>query len=142
MRARRVALAARIAQEEQSELAAQEAYRAHRRQAVTGIAAEVMRSTADAIVAERTDPLAAEISHRWKRVFGERGSLQLRSDGRLVLIRGIHEIPFTQFSSGEKVVALLATRLLVLGRPPGRRSCGWMSRWNISTRPTGASPPH
>jgi DNA repair exonuclease SbcCD ATPase subunit len=55
------------------------------------------------------------VSHRWKRVFGERGSLQLRSDGRLVLVRGVHEIPFSQFSSGEKVVALLATRLLVLG---------------------------
>jgi DNA repair exonuclease SbcCD ATPase subunit len=41
--------------------------------------------------------------------------LQLRSDGRLVLVRGVHEIPFDQFSSGEKVIALLATRLLVLG---------------------------
>jgi DNA repair exonuclease SbcCD ATPase subunit len=74
-----------------------------------------MRATADAVLAERIDPLAAEISHRWKRIFGERGSLQLRPDGRLVLVRGIDEIPFTQFSSGEKVVALLATRLLVLG---------------------------
>ncbi len=55
------------------------------------------------------------MSHRWKRVFGERGSLRLRPDGRLVIVRGVHEIPFTQFSSGEKVVALLATRLLVLG---------------------------
>jgi DNA repair exonuclease SbcCD ATPase subunit len=114
-RARRATLAAQVAEEERTAREAQEAYRAHRREAVTSVAAEVMRATADAIVAERIDPLAAEISHRWKRVFGERGSLQLRSDGRLVLVRGIHEIPFTQFSSGEKVVALLATRLLVLG---------------------------
>jgi DNA repair exonuclease SbcCD ATPase subunit len=74
-----------------------------------------MRAAADELLAQRIDPLAAEVSHRWKRVFGERGSLQLRSDGHLVLVRGVHEIPFGQFSSGEKVVALLATRLLVLG---------------------------
>jgi DNA repair exonuclease SbcCD ATPase subunit len=114
-RARRTTLAEQLADEERLAEETQEADRAHRREAVTSVAAEVMRATADAIVAERIDPLAAEISHRWKRVFGERGSLQLRSDGRLVLVRGIHEIPFTQFSSGEKVVALLATRLLVLG---------------------------
>jgi hypothetical protein len=36
-------------------------------------------------------------------VFGERGSLRLRGDGHLVLVRGVHEIPFSQFSSREKV---------------------------------------
>jgi DNA repair exonuclease SbcCD ATPase subunit len=114
-RARRAALAAQVADEERMTRETQEAWRTHRREAVTSVAAEVMRATADAIVSERIDPLAAEVSHRWKRVFGERGSLRLRPDGHLVLVRGVHEIPFTQFSSGEKVVALLATRLLVLG---------------------------
>jgi len=115
IRARRAALAAQVADEERAARETQEAYRVHRREAVTSVAAEVMRATADAILSERIDPLAVEVSHRWKRVFGERGSLRLRPDGRLVLIRGVHEIPFAQFSSGEKVVALLATRLLVLG---------------------------
>jgi DNA repair exonuclease SbcCD ATPase subunit len=114
-RARRAALATRLADEEKLAREAEVAHHAHRREAVTSVAAEVMRATADAVLAERIDPLTAEISHRWKRIFGERGSLQLRPDGRLVLARGIDEIPFTQFSSGEKVVALLATRLLVLG---------------------------
>ena len=114
-RTRRAALAAQVAAEEQLARETEQAYRAHRREAVTNVAAEVMRATADAILSERIDPIAAEISHRWKRVFGERGSLRLRSDGRLVLARGVHEIPFAQFSSGEKVVALLAARLLVLG---------------------------
>ena len=108
-------LAAQVADEERAARETREAYRVHRREAVTGIAAEVLDATADAILTERIDPLAAEVSHRWKRVFGERGSLRLRPDGRLVIVRGVHEIPFTQFSSGEKVVALLATRLLVLG---------------------------
>jgi DNA repair exonuclease SbcCD ATPase subunit len=114
-RARRASLAAQVADEERAARETREAYRVHRREAVTGIAAEVLDATADAILTERIDPLAAEVSHRWKRVFGERGSLRLRPDGRLVIVRGVHEIPFTQFSSGEKVVALLATRLLVLG---------------------------
>jgi hypothetical protein len=75
-----------------------------------------MRATANAILFERIDPLAVEVSDRWKRVFGERGSLRsLQHDGHLVLVRGVHEIPFTQFFSGDKVGALLVTRLLVLG---------------------------
>lgn len=114
-RARRATLAAQVADEERLARETEEAALAHRLEAVTGIAAEVMRATADAILAERIDPLAAEVAHRWKRVFGERGALRLRADGHLVLVRGVHEIPFSQFSSGEKVVALLATRLLVLG---------------------------
>jgi hypothetical protein len=114
-RAHRALLAERLAEEERLAHEEQLAYQAQQREAVTRVAAEVMRATAEAVLAERIDPLAAEISHRWKRIFGERGSLQLRPDGRLVLVRGIDEIPFSQFSSGEKVVALLATRLLVLG---------------------------
>jgi DNA repair exonuclease SbcCD ATPase subunit len=114
-RTRRATLAAQLADEERASRETREAYRTHRREAVTSVAAEVMRATADAILSERIDPLAAEVSHRWKRVFGERGELRLRADGHLVLVRGVHEIPFAQFSSGEKVVALLATRLLVLG---------------------------
>jgi recombinational DNA repair ATPase RecF len=114
-RARRAELAAQITDEEQAIHEAQRAYFAHRREAVTSIAAEVVRATADTILSERIDPLALQVSHRWKQVFGERGALRLRADGRLVLVQGVHEIPFAQFSSGEKVVALLAVRLLVLG---------------------------
>lgn len=113
-RTQRTALAAQISSEESAAREKREADIVHRREAVTGIAAEVMAATASTILAERIDPLAAEVSHRWKRVFGERGRLRLGADGRLVLVRGVHEIPFDQFSSGEKVVALLATRLLVL----------------------------
>ncbi len=114
-RTHRAALAGQVADDERIAQEALASDRAHRSEAVTSVAAEVMQATADAILTERIDPLAAEVSHRWKRVFGERGSLRLRPDGHLVLVRGIDEIPFSQFSSGEKVVALLATRLLVLG---------------------------
>lgn len=114
-RVRRTTLTNQIDEEESGAREAQASLLAHQREAVTNIAAEVMAASADKILSERIDPLAAAIAHRWKRVFGERGWLQLRHDGRLVLVRGVHEIPFDQFSSGEKVIALLATRLLVLG---------------------------
>jgi len=48
-------------------------------------------------------------------VFDDRGTLQLGVDGRLTLHCGVEDIPFEHLSSGEKVVALLAVRLLVLG---------------------------
>jgi DNA repair exonuclease SbcCD ATPase subunit len=114
-RVRRIRLVDQINDEESRAREAGAALLAHRREAVTSIAAEVMAASADKILSDRIDPLATAVAHRWKRVFGERGMLQLRSDGRLVLVRGVHEIPFGQFSSGEKVIALLATRLLVLG---------------------------
>lgn len=88
---------------------------AHRKAAVSRMAAAVARATADQMLVERIDPLAAEVRSRWKRVFGDRGALQLSADGRLTLRRGVEDIPFEYLSSGEKVVALLAVRLLVLG---------------------------
>lgn len=81
--------------------------------------------TADAILTEGLDPLVTEITHRWKRVFVNRGGLRLRHDGRLVCVHGTHEIGFGQLSSGEKVIALLATRLFVLGTS-ARASFLWL----------------
>ncbi len=113
-RAERNALQGRISTEESSAAQARQSLLAHRREAAASIAAQAMTDTADAILTERIDPLATEITHRWKRVFVNRGELRLRHDGQLVLLHGTHEIGFNQLSSGEKVIALLATRLLVL----------------------------
>lgn len=87
----------------------------HRKAAVSRMVAVVARQAADQLLTERIDPLAAEVRSRWKRVFGDRGALQLGADGRLTLRRGVDDIPFEYLSSGEKVVALLAVRLLLLG---------------------------
>ena len=114
VRARRSALATQISDEEAFARDTEAAYLAHRREATTNIAARVTRAVANRILTERIEPLAVELAHRWKRVFTARGALQLLPNGSLVLRRGIHDIPFDQFSSGEKVVALLAVRVLVL----------------------------
>lgn len=114
-RAVRATLAERIAAERAAATEGAVSLRVHRKAAVSRMAAVVARQTADQLLAERIDPLAAEVRSRWKRVFGDRGALQLAADGRLTLRRGVEDIPFEFLSSGEKVVALLAVRLLVLG---------------------------
>ena len=113
-RVRRNLLAQQITDEESTVTLRRRSQVAHRREAVANIAAQVMAGTAQAVLTERIDPLVTEITHRWKRVFVNRGELRLQHDGRLVLLRDSHQIDFDQFSSGEKVIALLATRLLVL----------------------------
>jgi len=113
-RAERNALERTISAAETAVGQERQSYIAHRREAAASIAAQVMADTADLILTERIDPLVTEITHRWKKVFVNRGELRLRHDGRLVRIDGTHEISFDQLSSGEKVIALLATRLLVL----------------------------
>lgn len=114
-RATQAGLEKQIATEHAAATEREESLLAHRRAAVTRTAAIVARETADQLLTERIDPLAAEVRARWKRVFGDRGALQLGADGRLTLRRGVDDIPFEYLSSGEKVVALLAVRLLVLG---------------------------
>lgn len=114
-RATQAGLERQIATEHAAATEREESLLAHHRAAVTRTAALVARETADQLLTERIDPLAAEVRARWKRVFGDRGALQLGADGRLTLRRGVDDIPFEYLSSGEKVVALLAVRLLVLG---------------------------
>ena len=113
-RAERNSLQRNISAAEASADQQRQSYIAHRREAAANIAAQAMSDTADLILTERIDPLVTEITHRWKKVFVNRGELRLRHDGRLVRLHGTHEISFDQLSSGEKVIALLATRLLVL----------------------------
>ena len=113
-RVRRDQLVQRIKDEESTTTLRRRSEIAHRREAVANIAEKVMAGIAEAVLTERIDPLVTEITHRWKRVFVNRGQLRLRHDGQLVLLHGDHHIDFDQFSSGEKVIALLATRLLVL----------------------------
>jgi hypothetical protein len=55
----------------------------YRLEAVSGVVAESLATTASQILSTRIEPLVNEVTHRWKRVFGERGALRLGADGRL-----------------------------------------------------------
>ena len=59
-------------------------------------------------------PLARELSNRWKSVWSDRPPIRLLPNGDIVADQMGREIPFSQFSGGEKVVSVLLIRLLAL----------------------------
>lgn len=85
-----------------------------RQEAVGRAAAEAFRATADAITKEQIEPLVAEVGRRWKLIFGAEG-LRLSPQGEMTRQVGTRVLPFRSLSGGEKVWALLLTRLLVTG---------------------------
>jgi len=76
--------------------------------------AQALRGTADRIMEHQIEPLVAEIARRWKQTFGKEG-LQLSPDGRITRTVGGRVLGFEALSGGERVWALLVTRLLVAG---------------------------
>ena len=77
-------------------------------------AARTFTETADRIMEQQIEPLVAEVSRRWKQTFGREG-LHLSADGRITRKIGDRTLSFGALSGGERVWALLVTRLLVAG---------------------------
>lgn len=113
LQGRRAQLVEQLRTEEEAEAAEAAQLRAYRREAIAQAAAEVLQDTADRLIRERIDPLTREVAGRWKRLFGT-GDLILRPDGRIRRRVGSRELEFSQLSGGERIWALLVTRLLVL----------------------------
>jgi DNA repair exonuclease SbcCD ATPase subunit len=110
---RRAQLVEQLRSVEEAEGAEAAQLAAYRREAVTQAAAEVLQETADRMIRERIDPLTREVAWRWKRLFGT-GDLILHPDGRIRRRIGSRELEFSELSGGERIWALLVTRLLVL----------------------------
>jgi DNA repair exonuclease SbcCD ATPase subunit len=83
-----------------------------RSEAVALAAADAWEATANAITAQRIDPVVDEVGRRWKQVFGS-GGLQLSPRGDITREIDGRVLPFKALSGGEKVWALFLTRLLV-----------------------------
>ncbi len=75
---------------------------------------EALLATGNAITERYIEPLAKEIEGRWKSMFGS-GGLNLSSQGHITRKLGGRTLEFGSLSGGEKVWALLLTRLLILG---------------------------
>lgn len=73
---------------------------------------EALTATGNAITERYIEPLAKEVESRWKRMFGS-GGLSLSSEGRITRRLGSRTLEFGSLSGGEKVWALLLTRLLI-----------------------------
>ncbi|HYI46214.1 MAG TPA: AAA family ATPase [Actinomycetota bacterium] len=73
---------------------------------------EALIETGNAITQDYIEPLAAEIESRWKTMFGA-GGLNLSPEGHITRQIGSRTLEFGSLSGGEKVWALLLTRLLI-----------------------------
>jgi DNA repair exonuclease SbcCD ATPase subunit len=86
----------------------------YREEAIGLAAEEAFRATGNAITKDYIEPLAREIEARWKRMFGS-GGLSLSPEGHITRQVGGRTLEFGSLSGGEKVWALLLTRLLIAG---------------------------
>jgi DNA repair exonuclease SbcCD ATPase subunit len=85
-----------------------------RLEALANATAQTLRGAADRIMEHQIEPLVAEVARRWKQTFGKEG-LQLSPDGRITRTIGGRVLGFDALSGGERVWALLVTRLLIAG---------------------------
>jgi DNA repair exonuclease SbcCD ATPase subunit len=86
----------------------------YRREAIALATHDALVATGNAITERYIEPLAKEVEGRWKSMFGG-GGLSLSSEGRITRKLGGRTLEFGSLSGGEKVWALLLTRLLILG---------------------------
>jgi DNA repair exonuclease SbcCD ATPase subunit len=92
-------------------------------QALVTAATDALNATITAVLNETIEPLAREISNRWKRLFAERGTITLSSDGTVSRDVNGETLPFQSFSTGEKTGAQLLLRLLVLDAATSASFC-------------------
>lgn len=115
LRGRAALLRSKLADDEALRRQHAEAVAAYRREALVVAADTAVQSMIDALIEERINPLTEQVTSRWKTVFkGSRPVLTLAPSGELKLMRGDHTIAFPDMSAGERAVALLITRLLVM----------------------------
>jgi DNA repair exonuclease SbcCD ATPase subunit len=86
----------------------------YREEGIALAARDALESTGRQITEKYIEPLAQEVEARWKRMFGG-GGLILSPEGHITRQLGGRTLGFSSLSGGEKVWALLLTRLLVAG---------------------------
>ena len=73
---------------------------------------KVLNELANKTIKDRIDPLIADLSHRWKMLFGSEG-LTLEPTGELTVHSGGNSLGLADLSGGEQATAFLVTRLLM-----------------------------
>jgi len=114
LRVRLQLLTEELAQAEAARSARRDQVVAFRREALAEAARLALDETARHLMAEGIVPLTAEVAHRWKRLFGTGGGLRVSPEGRITMEINGHRLSFSDLSGGERMSALLVTRLLVL----------------------------
>lgn len=85
---------------------------AAREDLILEVTQDSMTTLADRYLTQRINPLATEISHRWKLLFGSEG-LRFGASGQLTLSDGGQDLLLEDLSGAERATALLVTRLLL-----------------------------
>jgi DNA repair exonuclease SbcCD ATPase subunit len=106
-------LTAQLAQDDRIAESDRALYRAYRREAITSAAATTFRRAATELTESLIEPVATEITWRWKRLFPS-GGLTLRSDGTIVREEQGEELGWSTLSDGERIWARIITHLLVI----------------------------
>lgn len=99
---------------DEDEIRRRELENLYREEAIARASAEALRETGNSLTKQYIEPLAQEVEMRWKRIFGV-GGLNLSPEGRITRQVGARTLEFKSLSGGEKVWALLLTRLLIAG---------------------------
>jgi DNA repair exonuclease SbcCD ATPase subunit len=86
----------------------------YRDQALLLAAEQSAEATLTALLNGTIKPLAQEITVQWKRLFTDRGAIDMNSQGELSRLVNDEVLGFGSFSTGEKMGAQLLLRLLVL----------------------------
>jgi DNA repair exonuclease SbcCD ATPase subunit len=86
----------------------------YRDQALLTAAEKSAEATLVALLNGTIKPLAQEITSQWKRLFADRGPINMNSQGELSRLVNDEVLEFASFSTGEKMGAQLLLRLLVL----------------------------
>ncbi|HEX8080750.1 MAG TPA: AAA family ATPase [Jatrophihabitans sp.] len=85
---------------------------ASREDLVLEVTQNSMTALADRYLTQRINPLATEISHRWKLLFGSEG-LRFGPHGQLTFSEGGVDLLLEDLSGAERATAVLVTRLLL-----------------------------
>jgi DNA repair exonuclease SbcCD ATPase subunit len=88
-------------------------HRAYRREAITAVAAIAFRRAVMEVTETLIEPVAREVTWRWKRLFAS-GGLVLRADGTIVREEQGEELSWSTLSDGERIWARIVTHLLVI----------------------------
>ncbi|MDP8910062.1 MAG: hypothetical protein M3N47_13325, partial [Chloroflexota bacterium] len=115
LRARAATLRTQINDEVERQRQHADAVVVYRREALVDATSRAVTQMVDGLITEKIVPIQERVAARWKTVFrGSRPLLNLDPSGELKLLRGDTAIAFGDMSAGERAVALLVTRLLVL----------------------------
>jgi DNA repair exonuclease SbcCD ATPase subunit len=86
----------------------------YKEQALLSAAARAAQAALDELLNGTITPLVQEITSQWKRLFTDRGTISMNSQGALSRLVNDEILEFGSFSTGEKMGAQLLLRLLVL----------------------------